>query len=140
MLAKFSPPYDSPIEECFAWDFLKNTSDDVEFISQYPAKTDYGHFILDFVAVLPGGRKIGFECDGKEFDDASRDEWRDSLILGERHVDSIYRFRGCDLICHIEDLLYAVSKYDPKLFSQRGLINLQTLSSPSVRNRRFRAY
>ncbi|TGU70716.1 hypothetical protein E4633_17105 [Geomonas terrae] len=79
------------------------------------------------------GVKIGFECDGKDFHDESRDEWRDAMILGSKGVDAIYRMRGADLYYHINDILYFISKWDPELFSQRGLLNLEVLASDAVR-------
>ena len=87
--------------------------------------------------LLSNGVKIGFECDGKEYHDSSRDDWRDAMILGGGHVDSIFRFRGCDLTYHLEDLLFIVSRYEPNIFSKRGLLNLSNLASSFIRNRDF---
>lgn len=49
------------------------------------------------------GYRIGIECDGKKFHNASRDEWRDAMILGGEHLDVIYRLRGSDINFYIED-------------------------------------
>lgn len=62
---------------------------------------------------------MGFECDGKEFHDEYRDEWRDGMILAEAAVDTIYRFRGKDLFSFLEDCVYAIFQNDPWLFNDR---------------------
>lgn len=63
----YSPPYASPIENDFAWHIVKYLDESVSLLNQYPVETICGLFIVDFVAVTSEGRRVGFECDGKEF-------------------------------------------------------------------------
>jgi len=128
----YNPPYDSPLEDDFAYHITKYLERTISLIPQYEVKTICGNFRLDFMVDTLTG-KIGFECDGKDFHDASRDEWRDAMILGSKCVDAIYRMRGQDLYYHINDILYFISRLDPELFSHRGQVNLQTLASDAVR-------
>lgn len=128
----YSPPYDSPLEDDFAYHITKYLEPTISLIPQYEVKTICGIFRLDFMVDTLSG-KIGFECDGKDFHDVSRDEWRDSMILGSKGVDAIYRMRGQDLYYHINDILYFISRWNPELFSHRGLVNLHTLASDAVR-------
>lgn len=129
----YRPQYDSPLEEDFAYHFMKYIEPTISLVPQFEVKTICGNFRVDFVAQGPAGI-IGFECDGKDFHDESRDEWRDAMILGSKGVDSIYRLRGSDLYYHIDDILHIISRWNPELFSQRGLLNLETLASEAVRS------
>lgn len=135
---RYSPPYDSPLEDEFARNVDKYVGDSVQLETQVPVRTLCGLFFIDFVA-RKGDLSVAFECDGEAFHDYSRDAWRDSLILGDGAVDVIYRFRGTDLFRRMEDCLYVVSQYNPSLFGQRGSTNLKTLSSPEVRDAFFDA-
>ena len=56
-----------------------------------------------------------------------RDELRDAILLGEKHFDTIYHFRGCDLIYYPYDCIWLMAKLDRELFSQRGLLQLERL-------------
>ena len=86
--AVFDPPYESPIEELFAWAAEKCFHPEVAFEKQVEIPTVCGTFHLDFLATRR--QRIAFECDGREFHDCERDEWRDALILGTQKVDRIY--------------------------------------------------
>jgi hypothetical protein len=129
----YNPPYDSPLEDDFALNVTKYLEPTLSLIPQYEVKTICGTFRIDFVVQGPSGL-TGFECDGKDFHDASRDEWRDAMIMGTKTVNSIYRLRGADIYYRIEDILYIVSRWNPELFSQRGIVNLERLASPEAKS------
>lgn len=133
MNSAFVPPYDSPLEEIFAYHVSKYFDSELYFSPQFRVNTICGLFIVDFVAVTHLGRRIGFECDGKEFHDSSRDEWRDAMILGADGLDVIYRLRGEDLTYRMNDVLYILSRLEPDLFSERGRLNLHMLVSLATR-------
>lgn len=133
MKSFYCPPYDSPIEDLLAYNLVKYLEESARLLKQVHAKTICGNFILDFVIDSPLAGRIAIECDGKDFHDFSRDEWRDAMILGENHVDAIYRFRGCDLHYHMEDLLLLLSILDPKAISGRGHTNLCKLASEQAK-------
>jgi len=59
----YSPPYDSPLEDDFAYNIFKLFDIDVRIIPQFEVKTICGTFRIDFVAETSSGL-IGFECDG----------------------------------------------------------------------------
>ena len=109
---------ESPLEELFIEQFEKYLSGKVDIISQYEVNTNAGKFRLDFV-IESDKKKIGIECDGKEFHNEWRDEWRDALILGSNQVDTIYRFRGKDLACFINDCIHIIYHYDKEIFNER---------------------
>jgi hypothetical protein len=130
---QFDPPYESRLEENFAWDLTKYLSEAAVLRKQVEAVTPFATFRLDFVAETRGGSRVAFECDGKEFHpDGMRDQCRDALLLDGRHVDVIYRLRGQDLYHHPDDCLLYISRHDPYLFSDRGLRNLTLLGSEEM--------
>ena len=61
MIPFYDPPYDSPLEDIFAWNFVKYAGDMEALDKQVPVHTIAGTFILDFVAKL-GGEIIALEC------------------------------------------------------------------------------
>ena len=134
----YLPPYDSPIEDIFAYHVVKYLAADAKMQPQHPIKTAAGDFILDFM-LEGGGSSIGVECDGKAYHNAYRDDWRDALILGTGRVVAIYRFSGRILSYHIDDCLTLMARWDSHLFSHRGLLNLETLTSEEVRTADFQA-
>lgn len=123
----FVPPYDSPIEEDFAYNVVKYLKENVVFDKQVSVQTPKGNFRLDFKLSFEDCA-IGLECDGKEFHDECRDEWRDSLIIGEGLVDDIIRIPGRDIHRRIHICLYQIAEFYPDFFSERGKINIETLA------------
>ncbi len=107
-------------------------SEETTLIREFPCPTPWATFRIDLVAQTPTTR-IGFECDGKDFHDPHRDEIRDSLILGQKCVDTIYRLPGDQVNFAVHDLLFLVSLYDPSLFTERGRKVLETQACDSVK-------
>lgn len=134
----FAPPYpkgvvESPIEELFLHHAAKYFAEGRPIQTQVWVRTLCGRFRLDFL-VDTGTKRVAFECDGEAFHkDLWRDELRDSLILGTGEIDAIYRLPGKVLTFRPEDCFYLVSRWDPELFSPRGLANLQQLASLGAR-------
>ncbi|ELA9340197.1 hypothetical protein ACEV8B_22380 [Vibrio parahaemolyticus] len=134
----YDPPYDSPIEDSFAKFASKYFSEEINMEAQVVVYTICGKFRVDFVVTDSKGRKTAIECDGKDFHDESRDEWRDSMILGSTDIEEIYRISGKEINYRIEDVFYTLSMWSPWLFNERESYNLSriatqelTLRSPS---------
>lgn len=117
------PPYDSPIEYAFAESCFKFLSSTTYVRKQAEVTTGHGNFRMDFL-MLVNDRKIVVECDGKDFHEGLRDEQRDAILLGEGICDTIYHFRGCDLVYYPYDCIWLMSVLDGDLFSQRGHLQL----------------
>ena len=117
---------ESPIEEIFAWECLKYLDNSVNLDSQVEVITEHGLFWLDFV-LSRASEKIAVECDGPNFHDFLRDEFRDAILLGEGHFTTIYHFRGRDINYYPEDCLWLLSLGYPALFSERGRHQLNCL-------------
>lgn len=128
----YEPPYDSPIEDTFAKFTEKYFSPEVILNTQVEVTTICGLFRLDFVAIDSNGKQTGFECDGKEFHEESRDEWRDAMILGSSNIDEIYRIGGKEITYRIEDVFWAISNWSPWLFNDRQKYNLSRMASEEV--------
>ena len=129
----YDPPYDSPIEDLFVRHYEKYAGPAVEFVAQKEVDTICGRFILDFLIKDEAGYRVGIECDGKEFHEESRDEWRDAMILGDGYVDVIYRLRGREINFYIEDILLLLAELEPTIFRDRAQANLGVLASPEIK-------
>ena len=71
---QYAPPYDSPIENVFAYHLLKHISPSATLERQVEVDTPVGGFRLDFM-LSDEDLSIGLECDGEKFHDPWRDEW-----------------------------------------------------------------
>ncbi|MEM6326012.1 MAG: hypothetical protein AAF791_02745 [Bacteroidota bacterium] len=141
------PPYTGALHDEFAWHVVKYLSDDAvlrsEDIVEPGDRLPGAVFTFDFVLEVPvteasgdvsGMRRVAVEIGGaRGLREHQRQLRRDASALACGAVDAIYRLRGSDLLDHMEDVLYLVRQWDPALFSRRGQINLQTLSSTQVR-------
>lgn len=129
----YNPPYESPLEDAFAWSLSKYLDRSVSLHKQVECPTICGRFRMDFVAVTPIGYKVAYECDGAQYHDHVRDEWRDAMILGAGDIDTIVRVRGQDIVHRINDVLLISSIWDPQIYSDRGVCNLTRLASSRAR-------
>ncbi len=124
--------FESPLENLFYDQLLKRQPRGTPFQTQVSVPTLCGTFRLDMMATVQN-RRIGLEVDGQEYHDEYRDEWRDAMILGDGHADEVIRFRGCDLIYHLDDCLFLLSKIQPLLFSERQTNVIERLASDRAR-------
>jgi very-short-patch-repair endonuclease len=123
---------ESHIEEALARELVKHVHPEAQLAVQVEFTTIGGDFRVDFV-LSRDGRTVGIECDGKDFHDKYRDEWRDALLLGDHRLDAMYRLRGCDIWHNTGDLILLIAQREPQMFSPRGHINLEALAHPEVR-------
>ncbi len=128
----YLPPYESPLEESFALTLDKYLADEVRIAKQVEVQTLCGGYRLDFVASCEGHPSVAFECDGEDYHDQDRDEWRDALILDATNLQAIYRFQGSALFYHMEDCLYVLARWERHLFSDRGRTILAQLATKSA--------
>ena len=119
---------DSPIEDLFYYDFQKVMSEEGTIHRQVECLTPVGAFRLDFMLQLPD-RRVGFECDGKDFHDEEADSIRDRAIIDAGHVDRIYHLRGRDIHFRLHDALDLIAAQDKEVFSARGRANIKALAS-----------
>jgi very-short-patch-repair endonuclease len=111
--------FESPIEERL-WAVLEPViSPDVRAETQVSVTTQWGVFRLDFM-LQASTERVAIECDGAEFHDRRRDEWRDSAVLGTRGASTVYRLPGWAITHRPEDCLYFLARHDGWLFSDRG--------------------
>ncbi|HET7024390.1 MAG TPA: hypothetical protein VFI39_04225 [Gemmatimonadales bacterium] len=129
---EFEPPYESPVEEQFAWTFHKLLNPECDFRKQHEVVTTRGRFRLDFMLVTRGGRRLGIEIDGKDFHSYRRDAWRDAMILGERHADVILRFAARDIYYRLFDAIAVIRYLYPEVFNRHQVLAVDRLVSPEV--------
>jgi very-short-patch-repair endonuclease len=122
----YEPPYDSPIEDIFAYHLDKYLPPDAIVNRQVEVTTQCGTFRIDFVCDA-GERTVAFECDGAQYHDKARDEWRDALIMASGRVNALYRIMGQHILHQIDRAMYLISRSERNLFSARGRRNLQVL-------------
>jgi hypothetical protein len=121
-------PCNSPIENIFYADVQKRTAPEARISRQAECPTCIGTFYLDFLVEVRG-RRVGFECDGKDFHESVRDSGRDRAIIDAGHAHRIYRLRGYDICFHLHDALDLVRVRDRSLFSKRGHLNIEALAT-----------
>jgi hypothetical protein len=127
----YDPPYDSPIEDLFAWHLIKYLPPHATLVPQVEVTTQCGTYRIDFVCTS-GGRTVGFECDGQKYHDEVKDEWRDALIMGTHRVNAVYRIAGRNIFHQIERSLYLIGRDEPNLFGERGRIQLRILGEADM--------
>jgi hypothetical protein len=130
----YTPPFESPIEHEFAWAVVKYLGEECRFEKQVSFETFAGTFRLDFVATSPGGRRVGLECDGRQYHNLLRDQCRDAVLLWTDCVDVVYRIRGTDIINRLEDALAIIAGHEP-IFSGHGRLCLERLASFPAREK-----
>jgi hypothetical protein len=127
----YDPPYEAALDDEFAWHLVKylNPVSGLRYLSAI--RTPCGVFRVRFIAER-GTLQVGFEWGGAE-EDAESTRLRDALFVGSGMLDVLYRFKESALTQHLCDALYLASRWDPDLFSPRGRINLDTLSTAAAR-------
>ncbi len=112
-----NPDLESPIEKLFASKIEPLLLHDIELQHQVNIKTLCGTFRLDFMIVINQSQVIAIECDGENYHDSWRDQWRDTLILATKKINQIYRIRGTDIYKHRYDYLYSLFRFHPEIFT-----------------------
>lgn len=121
----YDPPYERPLDDEFAWHLVKYLSP-VTRLEYRPA--DVG---VDFLVEVDG-RRAGFQITGYAHAPLEHLDQLDKQLVAGGQLDVLYRFRAADVAHHIHDCLGAVLIRDPWLFSDRGAINLRSLSLGSI--------
>lgn len=113
-------PYESPIEQYLFTKLRSHLLPTVAFTPQVSYGTQCGVFRVDGVLVFEQ-QKIALECDGAEYHDSYRDEWRDAILLGENHVNAVLRFGGSNIIDVPLVCLSDISRWYSEFFWDRAL-------------------
>ena len=120
---------ESPIEAILEHALAKFLLGSMKIIRQFKVQADRRIFRMDMVVETPAGKRIGFECDGKDFHDRETDSRRDSLILRTGAVQEICRIPGHAINYRLEDTLYALSLWYPQIFAERGRWSIERNAS-----------
>ena len=124
----YQPPYRTMLEDELAWHFTKYLHDEAAFQDSAKIRTPYAEFDVDFLVEL-GKQRIGFMCGLMDSEnELAQSGFKDALLIDAGGLDVLYRFRKEDLEHRLHDCLQLVAAWNPGLFSQRGLVNLDILS------------
>jgi len=129
----YSYAYDSPIERILGelmCKFMNRSS--VTIFPQVEIQTLGGLFVLDFL-IVSGGQKYAVECDGRDYHEYYGDLYRDTMLLANKFIDGMLRFRGVDINQVPHACLLILSKILPS-FLMEG--REETLEQ-EVRNERW---
>ena len=118
---------ESPLEYELEWALTKYIPKGALITRQFKVPTYRGTFRVDLVIQTKQGL-IGFECDGRDYHDWTRDIFRDAIILNYSKIESIYRIAGPDIYYRIATALYVIGRRVPSVFSEHGMKNLWALS------------
>lgn len=118
---------ESPIEEIFLSHLPKFMNWGTKIVPQKWFETMSGKFRVD-IALERNGSIVVIECDGEEHHtkemDTWYDEWRDTLLLVQNKVKTIYRVRGRDIHYSIREILFIINQYDPFIFYKKNAARL----------------
>lgn len=87
--------------------------------TEVPVASPWGHFRFDFVLTSPSGTKLAIECDGAQFHDSWRDEYRDAVTLGSGCADEVWRFTGATIHKWPWVCVYLLTLEHPEAFRRR---------------------
>jgi hypothetical protein len=133
----FEPPYESVVEERFAWSMHKFLRQTCDFEKQVSVRTARGLFRIDFVITAPNQVRIGVEIDGRAFHDHVVDAWRDCILLGEKHIDVMIRFDAKDVHYRPFDTIAVIRYLYPEVFHPDRVIAIDRLASENLRGQVF---
>lgn len=111
------PNCDSPIENKFQHDLLKFPHDLTKITRQFPVPCSLKTYRIDFV-LEKDGRRVGLECDGKEFHDQFIDCVRDEEIIRSGLIQRIIRIPGTDICYNRHEVLTILNRLEPSLWNR----------------------
>lgn len=125
------------IDDEFGWEIRKHLVATAWCEQRMRVPTLFGFVTLDF-HVRVGKLRVGFLYDGLTAAPGFAGIWQDAAMVGANAVDVVYRLRQSDFDERLADILYLVSRADLRLFSERGLLNLESLASAPARRCRVK--
>lgn len=128
----YSPPYRSRLDDNFVYELNKYAHSSVVVHKEVEFHTRKGRLSLGLV-LQRGDLRVGVECVPKHRHNPSRDIFDDLAILDTGKVKDVFRFHGKDIFHHTDDCIYFLSVTWPRLFSRRGICNLERLASYEAR-------
>ncbi|NBC84829.1 MAG: hypothetical protein GVY25_01390 [Bacteroidetes bacterium] len=135
--AFYAPPYDDDLDDAFLWNLVKYLGpvSDLHltrrgsaslFIVETPSRTQRD-------AGGEGRRRIGFLLRSDADGGANTPSSIDADAFRRLDVDEVYVLREADVTHRLPDVLFMISRWVERLFSERGRTNLQRLATPSAR-------
>ena len=130
----YQPPFSSMLADDLAWYFARFLADEAGIQEQSRVQTPFAEFTVDFFIEL-NKHRIGIMLGHLDNDnERAESSFKDAMLIDSGGLDVIYRFRNYDLEERLYDCLQVMSRWNPNLFSYRGRVNLETLSSTETRS------
>lgn len=141
----YAPPYDSAVVDGFAWNLVKYLAP--AFDLSVDERAGGTVVTLTAPATRPGRppRYVSFafpDLEGEaQGSDGATSAGEEQTAFLKNVADLVppgvlYVLRPEDIVHRLPDVLALVAKWDPALFSERGAVNLERLSSNEARSRR----
>lgn len=129
----YHPPYETEAEDDLAYELVR-TLDESAGLHYRPAlATSYAAFDVTFV-IEKGRQRIGILISREEEAiDPVEASFHDTLLVDAGLVDILYRFSEEDARERLYDVLCLVARWNPGLFSERGLARIEAQASPATR-------
>jgi hypothetical protein len=139
----YAPPYDSALAEGFAWNLVKYLAPAFDLSVGESAGGTVMTLKAPATRLGRPPRYVSFAFPDLEsapgMDDASPDGAEQVFLENVTPCvppGVLYVLRPEDIVHRLPDVLALVAKWDPALFSERGAVNLERLSSAEARSRR----
>ena len=117
------------LEHEWSWHLTTFLCQGAEVQNKIFIETPFAEFPVDYLIELDD-RRIGILFDHlDELHLRARSAFRDALLIDAGGVDILYRFNSVDFSDNLQDCMALVAKWNPELFCERGLINLERLAS-----------
>lgn len=129
----YHPPYETEAEDDLAYQLVATLAEKAGLQYRAPMGTSYASFEVTFL-VEHGRQRVGIQVTrSSEGQDAVDAAYHDTLLIDAGLVDILYRFDEADLQDRLFDGLCLIARWNPTLFSDRGLAKIEAQASPAGR-------
>ncbi|MEZ4702386.1 MAG: hypothetical protein R2834_18785 [Rhodothermales bacterium] len=129
----YHPPYETEAEDELAYHLVGTLDESAGLLYRPRLATSYASFDVAFV-IEKGRQRIGIQvtrqAEPREPVDTA---YHDTLLIDAGLVDILYRFDEADIEERLYDGLCVIARWNPSLFSERGLARIEAQASPAAR-------
>ncbi|MDZ4698433.1 MAG: hypothetical protein SH809_01900 [Rhodothermales bacterium] len=129
----YHPPYETEAEDDLAYQLVGTLAETAGLHYQARMGTSYASFEVTFL-VEYGRQRMGLQVTrSSEGEDEVDAAFHDTLLVDAGLVDILYRIDEADLQHRLFDTLCLIARWNPGLFSDRGLAKIEAQASPAAR-------
>ncbi len=127
----YHPPYETGAEDDLAYQLVATLAEKAGLQYKVRMGTSYASFEVTFL-VEHGRQRVGIQVT-RASEDAVAAAFYDTLLVDAGLVDILYRIDEADLQSRLFDSLCLIARWNPGLFSDRGLAKIEAQASPAAR-------